>query len=178
MYGGHSMRTGGAALLSAMGLDTARIEAMARWNSPMLLYYIRAAPLKSITNEFKVLAASRSSPSASSSRPDPLGDKRLLKVLADLVNRLDKADGIKEIYDSRLAALEASAAPVRYIMNCASNMWHVSRDHIAGRSCYTACGWQYTGLHFEASVELPANSSHKVICGTCMLAERLLASMD
>ena len=178
MYGGHSMRTGGAVLLSAMGLDTARIEAMARWNSPMLLYYIRSAPLKSITNEFKLLAASRSSPSASSSRPDSSGDKKLFKVIADLAARLDKADSIKELYENRLVTLEASAAPVRFIMNCASRMWHISRDHIAGKSCYTACGWQYTGLHFEASLELPENSSHKVICGTCMPAERLLASLD
>ena len=178
MYGGHSMRTGGAVLLSAMGLDTARIEAMARWNSPMLLYYIRSAPLKSITNEFKLLAASRSSPSASSSSTDTVGDKKILKVLNILTERLDKSDGFKELCNDRLIALEASAAPVRFIMNCTSNIWHISRDHIAGKSCYTACGWQYTGLHFEASTEMPANISHKSICGSCMPAERLLASMD
>ena len=178
MYGGHSMRTGGAVLLSAMGLDTARIEAMARWNSPMLLYYIRSAPLKSITNEFKLLAASRSSPPASSSRSDLIGDKKLLKVLNILTERLDKSDGFKESCDNRLAALEASAAPIRFIMNCASNIWHISRDHIAGKSCYTACGWQYTGLHFEATTEMPTDISHKAICGSCMPAERLLASMD
>ena len=172
------MRTGGAVLLSAMGLDTARIEAMARWNSPMLLYYIRSAPLKSITNEFKLLAASRSSPAASSSKNDLSEDKKLLKVLNSLIDRLDKADGFKESCVDRLAALEAAATPIRFIMNCASNVWHISRDHIAGKSCYTACGWQYTGLHFEASIEMPTTISHKAICGSCMPAERLLASMD
>lgn len=51
LYGGHSLRIGGAVLLASLGLDTTRIEAMARWNSPMLLYYIRSSPLKSITRE-------------------------------------------------------------------------------------------------------------------------------
>ena len=173
------MRTGGAVLLASMGLDTTRIEAMARWNSPMLLYYIRSAPLKSITSEFKLLDASRSSPSAAgSATTDDSGNRKLLKVVADLIARLDKAESLKDSFDSRLTELERSAAPARYIMNCSSGVWHLSRDHIAGKPCYTACGWHYTGLHFEAVVKLPAEIAHKMMCGTCMPAQRLLASLD
>ena len=49
LYGGHSLRTGGAHLLAAHGLDGTAIQAMARWHSPMLSYYAGLAPLSSIT---------------------------------------------------------------------------------------------------------------------------------
>ena len=55
-YGGHSFRTGGAVLLSNLGVDTTRIETLARWNSHMLLHYIRSAPVNSITREFRACA--------------------------------------------------------------------------------------------------------------------------
>ena len=53
LFGGHSMRTGGAVHLSSFGLSETKIEAMARWRSPMLLHYARQAPLRAITEEYK-----------------------------------------------------------------------------------------------------------------------------
>ena len=176
MYGGHSMRTGGAVLLFGMGVDTTRIEAMARWNSPMLLYYIRSAPLKSITAEFKKLVQSRGSgleSSFSSSQPP----RSVARAVHELSAKLDKAVAIIEDRDARMSALEATQSPVQYIRNCASDVWHFTRAHRAGQLCYTACGWQYTGMHFDVMCELPNIANHKQFCGTCLPAHRLRAMM-
>ena len=52
LFGGHSLRTGGAQLLAAHGLDQVQIQALARWHSPMLGHYAGLAPLLSITSEY------------------------------------------------------------------------------------------------------------------------------
>ena len=38
LFGGHSLRTGGAVTLAGLGLDSVRIECLARWHSPMLAH--------------------------------------------------------------------------------------------------------------------------------------------
>ena len=42
-FGGHSLRTGGASMLASRGVGPARIQAMGRWRSPMVLHYATAA---------------------------------------------------------------------------------------------------------------------------------------
>jgi len=179
MYGGHSLRTAGASLLASLGIDTTRIEAMARWNSPMLLYYIRSAPLKSITNDFKLLAKAQKNKLSEGGAPVRAQvDAKSTLVLSRLIERLDSAVATSSANEDRLAALEKALAPSKYIKNCSSGVWHHTREHAAGARCFTACGWQYTGLQFIAQPELPALLSHKVMCGTCLPASRLLASLD
>ena len=179
LFGGHSLRTGGAVFLAGMGLDTQRIESMARWNSPMLLYYIRSAPVRSITKEFNLLAKARSDNAvASSSASKGASNPTLAKTMASLINRLDQADIAYLEAEQRIASLEENCAPLKYICNVASGVWHYSRDHAAGKACYTACGWKYTGLQFEVKCALPDGLSHKEVCGTCLPAKRLLAMLD
>ena len=45
MYGGHSMRIGGAQGLSRAGIETFVIALLARWGSSAVYGYIREAPL-------------------------------------------------------------------------------------------------------------------------------------
>ena len=179
LYGGHSLRTGGAVLLASLGIDTTRIEAMARWNSPMLLYYIRSAPLKSITCEYKLLAdAQRTSGTGASSSSTAHSLDKLGKVVVDFVRRLDSAEEARQVCIDRIDALEAKASRNQFILNCTSGVWHFTRDHCAGKHCYTACGWQYTGLQFDVRASLPEGLKHKAVCGTCLPATRLLEMMD
>lgn len=177
MYGGHSLRTGGAVLLASLGLDSTRIEAMARWKSPMLLYYIRSSPLKSITREVcRLLAAGGGNPTSDSPGPatrhavsaaSQCSDS-LVRAVGNLSSRLDEALAAMSEREQRIAALEAITAPSQFIRNATSGMWHVSREHRAGCVCYTACGWTYTGAHFEAAPDMPSTVPHKLICGTCL----------
>ena len=100
---------------------------------------------------------------------------KLAEVVQALIRRLDIAETAVGDSEGKIAALEAAQAPNRFIMNCASGVWHNSRDHSAGKLCYTACGWQYTGLHFVVQTKLPLSLSRKSLCGTCLPSHRLLA---
>lgn len=163
LYGGHSLRTGGAVLLASLGLDTTRIEAMARWNSPMLLYYIRSAPLKSITGEVGKLLLAKDRSAKATSGGDNLSCAALTKAITDLGARLDGALEAMSEREQRVAALEAITAPSQFIFNRTSKVWHQTREHRAGQVCYTSCGWTYTGLQFEVAHALPATVPHKFI---------------
>ena len=77
--------------------------------------------------------------------------------------------------EQRIASLEAITAPSQFIRNTTSGMWHLSRDHRAGRVCCTACGWTYTGAHFEVSHAMPSTVPHKFMCGTCLPKMRIEA---
>ena len=178
LYGGQSLRTGGAVLLARMGLDTTRIEGMARWNSPMLLYYIRSAPLSTITKEFCLLAKADDNRVLASPRMAVQDNFENCEFMNKLVSRLDKAERDKSELECRIVRLEAENAPKKHIRNCASDIWHLTRDHSAGIQCYTACGWRYTGLPFELRTILPENLTHKQLCGRCMPAHRLLAYVE
>ena len=179
LYGGHSWRTAGAVLLAGLGIDTARIEAMARWNSPMLLYYIRAAPVRTITKEFKLLDKAQAARLGDGgAQVTAKNDLRLNKVIVELAARLDKAEAFANAGEDRLASLELQVAPIKFVRNVASGIWHQTLEHTAGAICTTNCGWQYTGMRFESVSFLDPSLSHKELCGTCLPALRLRASMD
>ena len=178
LYGGHSWRTGGAVFLARLGLDAPRIEAMARWNSPMLLHYIRSAPIQSITKELLFLDRPSGARSTCSMPAVMASDTnaKIDKLLAVLVARIDKAEALSAIKDDRLAVLEEANAPRQFIRNCSSGYWHNTREHCAGRMSHTICGWLYTGHEVEVRTVLPEGLSRKMICGTCLPALKLLAS--
>ena len=71
--------------------------------------------------------------------------KALLKAIEDLSARLHAAMSAFDEREQRIASLEAKMAPVKYIRNHASGTWYYTREHCAGRMCYTACGWTYLG---------------------------------
>lgn len=169
-FGGHSLRTGGAVFLTHLGLDSLRIESMARWHSPMLMLYTRSAPLRSITREFNSAAQSHSN--------NPIASRSIQRTLDSLMNRLDKFEEDKLNLFERLEAMAASNCPPKFIRNRESDKWHESRCHEAGQACFTICGWNYTGLGFDAATALPADLTHRSFCGTCMPARRLLGSCD
>ena len=56
LFGGHSLRTGGAAMLASRGLDPMRIQSMDRWKSPLAVHYAVSTGLAGIV-ERNVLAA-------------------------------------------------------------------------------------------------------------------------
>ena len=172
LYGGHSLRTGGAVALASMGVDATRIEAMARWKSPMLLHYIKSAPLKSITKEYKLCKASSSNEHVA---PAVGG---VQKAIVALMARLDQSESSQATWMARFDALEEANFPKQHVLNIASGIWHLSFTHKAGQACSTHCGWHYTGAAIEASARLPSGIGHQSICGTCLPAARLLASCD
>ena len=90
LYGGHSLRTGGAVALSGLGLDSVRIEGLARWHSPMLLHYAKLAPLRTLTQEYRRKAQEADILQGTHHLEGRLA--ALEKILARVTDRLDNAE--------------------------------------------------------------------------------------
>ena len=54
--GGHSFRVEGAQFLASLGIEVLVIMCLARWQSQVVLRYIREAPLAALTDTYKTLA--------------------------------------------------------------------------------------------------------------------------
>ena len=112
LYGGHSLRTGGAVALSAMDIDLAKIEAMARWNSPMILRYAKTAPLVGLTAQVRDKALEQSH---TQKLQTELTDLR--GVIQRLNENLLAVQAKDEIQESKIADLEARNEPSQYVLN-------------------------------------------------------------
>ena len=176
LYGGHSLRTGGAVALANLGLDSTKIECMARWNSPMLMHYIRSAPLKSITAEFQLHR--RLKESKHNLQNTAAESKALRAAIGSLIKRLAQNEASMDEWSERVEALEDANAPSQFVRNIESGIWHFSRTHTAGMFCKTTCGWSYAGLAIEVASSISDKIPHKSLCGRCLPSMRLLASMD
>ena len=64
LFGGHSLRTGGAHLLSARGVNPFKIQAMGRWRSPLVIHYAGAAMATNIAADLGAGSGSVHGPSS------------------------------------------------------------------------------------------------------------------
>ena len=175
LYGGHSMRTGGAVALSALGLDLQRIECMARWQSPMILHYARNAPLKSITSEFKLRKKMASAEAHAEDTARHLASVQ--RTLDALFNKLNSVQLKDDLWASRISDLEAKNSCVQYVLNLKGGMWHKTCMHnsLCQVSTWrTNCGWLYMNSNHELKSSLPDFDSDSAICGRCLPTEKLL----
>ena len=160
LFGGHSLRTGGASALTGLGLDGLKIECLARWHSPMIAHYARLAPLKSLTDEYRLRAQRLDK----ENKTELLSSKMsLLQAAVDSMStRLDELS-VREMNSTFPDALGSL-----FVRNCVSNVWHESAAHNASDgSGTTRCGWDYTP-HASDSV---ADLCHKIgyrYCNRCL----------
>lgn len=178
LYGGHSLRTGGAVTLSSLGLDLQRIECMARWHSPMILQYARTAPLKSITAEFKL----RMKMSLAEHRADDTSDRvSVLQTSMDSLSlKLDSIRATESEWMSRIVGLESANSCSQYVMNTKGLTWH--RTHMHNSLCATSlwrtdCGWPYMNCSHRLQVGMPEFDHTSAICGKCLPSEKLMNCM-
>ena len=87
LFGGHSLRTGGAQYLASLGVDTLRIQSMGRWRSNLVIHYAGDRGALGITEDTRrgLLPASSSGPSTSKPAPP----RNLMTALS--VDELDRA---------------------------------------------------------------------------------------
>ena len=62
LFGGHSLRTGGAALLAGRGVHPLQIQSMGRWKSPLVVHYAGDAMATGIAEVLHRCDAARSAP--------------------------------------------------------------------------------------------------------------------
>ena len=155
LYGGHSLRTGGAALFASLGVHPLRIQALGRWRSPLVLHYAGEAMATNVVRDLR----RGSSNVLASGAPSP--------VTAEAVARLNE----------RLSALEAAAfvsPPVAAetaatIFHGASRCLHKVAVLGSSMSDHTFCGWQFC----DSEVALFTDQTCVVECSTCFEAPDL-----
>ena len=183
LYGGHSLRTGGAVYLTALGLDALRVEILARWASPMLAHYAQLAPLKSLTTECKRrYFASDADGSGTSTRADRNADlSRLQTSLDQLATKLDEVQAQEVRVLARLDALDAQSLPHTYVVNATSGKWHrILFEDVDGHldQWLAYCGWRFGKARYTRHRVIAPNVPACDFCERCLPEERSARSID
>ncbi|CAK0840196.1 unnamed protein product, partial [Prorocentrum cordatum] len=156
LMGGHSARLGGAGMLASVGLHVYQIELIARWHSPMLLYYAKEAPLNKITQDFV--------------------EKKSLLHVNEAIHQLESK--INDVDSRAAAALEREIRNLRNgicapdkgatIKNNATGSWRkaaVEGLHISPDLWRTKCGWKFgRGTYSRIDGGIPAGVDTKRVC--------------
>ena len=160
LFGGHCFRTGSAVALTSLGLDSLKIECLARWHSPMLAHYARLAPLRTLTQEYKAKALAADSRDGTNLITERLAKLQL--VVDGLVIRLDREELVDETSESHLLS-------DTFVLNCVSDIWHLSAAHDSmtdkGK---TICKWEYSRHNSIQSSAEPFASLEHTFCNRCL----------
>ena len=126
----------------------------------MLAHYARLAPLKTITEEFKAKAKA-----ADRNQDTKLFEKKLdslQRVVDSLVAKLDNED---------LADADAVPLPSDdvYVLNCASDIWHLaSVFNASSMTGTTVCKWQFTRHNAQTVPVAPFAARGFSFCVRCL----------
>ena len=165
-FGGHVFRVSGARHLAAVGVDPRVIMVHARWQTNVILRYVREAPLTALTDTYRRLTTTSTSSSSSSwpavapGAPRTPTRVRISEAAAAKARRaadeaVEATATLKEQLDATTAALEELRRQVQptYVIS------RVGATHIVGNpwlqlprvSWKTACGWHYGDSPFRRS---------------------------
>ena len=172
-YGGHSLRTSGARLLSALGIELFKIQLLARWVSPVILRYVRDAPLASLTDDYirlhdRQCDDSEYLPAASS-----------VQKLQGRVEAIETwiADHKQEDLELQgaVSRLNAAGSPSKFVLNVSSGVIHrvlVDGLHVHPSTWRTCCGWRFHAANVQRFEHL-CLQSHRTVCDKCLPEERV-----
>jgi hypothetical protein len=160
-----------------LGFDIVLIKLMARWDSMVVLRYIAEAPLGTVTETYRKLAAGRG----------------LATQLDDLLTEVSSLRG--QVEAMRGQAIEAQREEVElatppavplpddafagnFLVNTASGKYHLP---FVDRSGATApfkakCGWQFTIAEKTEATRL-STTDFTMICGVCLPKQRRAARL-
>ena len=166
LFGGHSLRTGGAVALAGLGLDSLKVECLARWHSPMLAHYARLAPLRTLTDEYKLRAQA----------VDASNNSNLISK---------KLEALERVVESLKARLDADATPKietfqpmsdLFVHNTRSNVWHLAATFDPRRSTGTCvCGWSFSEHASDIREHTLPHKEGYAYCERCLPKRRHLA---
>ena len=153
LFGGHSLRTGGASLLATLGVHPIRIQAMGRWRSPLVIHYAGEAMATGLVRDMALSANFSTSSEA----------------------RLARNEQFKNSVNSRLQALEDAnpgeepvpkigARSLAQVLCKTSQCVHLVPFGPSGLADTTLCGWIFP----VEAMELVTNEfPHHRECDAC-----------
>ena len=177
LMGGHSARLGRAQMLAREGLHVIQIELMARWSSPMILHYAKAAPLTHITEDYQALkigkdlharldelACSLEALKAASGRSERLDQVELAQRAA-----VDLPESWRDLVNERLEEFrrELIRKPSDFVRNADTGVWHAVKDgslNLIPAAWSAWCGWPFGLGNFTRSNVIPEFGRKCVKC--------------
>ena len=176
-YTGHIFRIGGARHLARAAVQLMLIMILARWDSHVILRYVRDAPLSGLTDEYKKGKSTSISSSSSHSAPPAIEDDRKSgnKFAVKAMNQLkEMAEEVKkvqaELDDAKkhIEVVESAVHPI-YVVSDKYQKWHITFPYadVQKKSWKCRCGWKYGKSVFDRMVNLPDDLSVTDKCKDC-----------
>ena len=157
MYGGHSLRTGGASFLAKRGVNPFRIQTMGRWTSPLVVHYTADALATGLAQDL---------------RPAKSASVDAKSALVSLVNALELRIKELESVPPPLPQGETWPDEISYVQNVASGCWHYSlaRPGWPSEFLRAKCGWAYGFVAHRRQCNMPSGPSSGAIksCSRCL----------
>ena len=154
LFGGHSLRTGGAAFLASRGINPYKIQALGRWRSPLVIHYAGAAMASGLARDLSI-----------SDPGPPVAETEASGVTGSLEICLPSNADPPEVQSSKGL----------FATNPFSRAVHWPPSHSSGK---TRCGWAFSGaFHNEFNKEPHAERWH-LVCDRCLpeLRNKLMQS--
>ena len=145
LFGGHSLRTGGAAFLASRGVNPFKIQALGRWRSPLVIHYAGAAMATGLARDLSIFESAGSLGAAPSGSSGAAGSVSTF---------------LPEVIDPP----EVVAPSGLFATNPVSLIVHWVPSHSSGK---TRCGWGGVEATNTCS-NVPVNAQWHQICDRCL----------
>ena len=166
---GHVCRITGSQHLAMLGFDIALIQLMARWSSDIVQHYIAEAPLGSVTEKYKQLAAGRSLEAVLTGLVTEVAGLRG-RLDAMVVPTADMIDSERTLMQVRSRACDEHLG---FIENTASAKVHRPVMFLDdGSPTKTRWGWVVEPRSYACVPHLPELIDPVLLCGVCMPQHR------
>ena len=165
--------------MAAKGIDLIAIMSMARWASLIVLRYIKDAPVKAITDKFRLASVGQDTSSIAGAF-----NAALASLECDVEALSENCAGVSLALASnlrsdqevllRMESLELHATPASYVQNMASHAVHRIISDGLGVQCqawHTHCGWHFSGCQYVRLKSLDG-ILWSSICDKCLPVER------
>ena len=174
---GHLCRVSGAQHLARLGFDIVLIKLMARWDSMVVLRYIAEAPLGTITESYRRLAAGRS---MATQLDELLTEVSALRIQVNAMKPQAITAQLEEVELSTPPPVPLSddAFTGNFLVNNASGKYHLPFVDRTGTTVpYKAkCGWRFTDSENSTASRL-TKTDYTLICGVCLPKQRKAARL-
>ena len=167
---GHFARIGGVRHLYRHGVQLPGIMRMARFDSHVVMGYLKDVPLLNVTQEFKHGAASSSSMCLVEkvSKDTKKFSGKVLKQIEALVMKIEAQEKEMDELVKKFAITDALLSPP-FIISDKYQKWHevLAYSDLPKKSWKTHCGWAYGFSVFERRSKMPDDIDPKHKCPRC-----------
>ena len=178
-FGGHTLRISGARRLARLAIPTATIMLLARWSSIVVLRYIKEAPLKALTQEYR---SRTGKPTYSLTDVSRGIDGKIRAAIQQNAVKYELHDRILNDLAERISAVSNRLDVPAYVRNYTSGAYHradtTSITEYGFSDKMTPCGWKYHRHNSQMYRNLPPLTPARDICGRCLKLERSEAQVQ